>query len=64
MPTFSPDDVVDFLVTEGVVRAGQEAEHEAHKKASEEAERKRITSPDNVKKWAEDNALLPGGGNR
>jgi len=40
MPTFSPDPVVDFLVAEAVVRAGQEAEREANEKASAEATKK------------------------
>lgn len=58
MPRFSDDDVLDFLVTEGVVMCGLEAEAEAQKKASEDAERERFR--DNHKEWAAAN--FPQGG--
>lgn len=58
MPSFSDDDVLDFLVTEGVVHSGLEAEAAAQEKASEDAEREKFR--DNHQEWAKAN--FPQGG--
>lgn len=58
MPTFSPDDVVDFCVAEAVVRAGQEAEREANETAREEQAEADRHSPDAHRAWAEQHELM------
>ena len=62
MPRFSEDDVVDFLVAEAVVRAGQEAQREARKEAEDDA--KNQEKINEHREWAESTGALSDGGLR
>lgn len=58
LPTFSDDDVTNFLVTEALVSRA------AHERAAATKDRERQTWMKGHKDWAKEAGLIDGGGGR